>query len=97
MYTVTDLGQVGWGPNPHLDETQALHPNLGLCLTDAEKAALPSVDVMAGARVPSLVSFTMWAYQNTDSGIVLGAVPSGDSRAIPWNSRELGYALLRVR
>src|SRR5262249_50232555 len=88
LYTVTDLSEM---PASQAAEIQALHPSLGLTLSDADKAALPSITVLQGVANPIPRSFQLNPSQNTDSGFVLGTTPSGGDRANPLNMMEYDY------
>lgn len=95
MYTVTDFGPdefPGGGSHlhPQWDEAQAQHPGLAMTLTGAEQSALPSVTASQRNGYPD-IQIPMTAFQNTDSGIVLGVAPVGLLYASP-SERAFGYS-----
>ncbi|WP_406700108.1 hypothetical protein V5E97_14835 [Singulisphaera sp. Ch08] len=89
LFTVIDLGSLD---AESVEAARALHPPLGLSLTEIDRAALPSVQGLQGSGVNIRpVTFQMQSRQNTNSGFVLGTVPGGGDLANPFNSLTFGY------
>ena len=87
-YTLTNLG--------NLDEVNALsmlpYPNSYATLPQSDFASRPGVTGWQGVLNSVQMFFPMQVSDYNSAGTVLGGVPSGGSRAIPYSTLTMGYA-----
>jgi hypothetical protein len=89
-YTVTDLGPYDGG-NP---QSLLPFPNTYGTLPQSDFASRPGVTGLNGATNTTVTFFPMQVMDYNSAGTVIGGVPSGSSRAIPYSSLTVGYAIV---
>ena len=99
-YTLTDLGGLGvvtqQGQQYVNNQTGATtpFPITDGTLPESDYASRPGVTGILGATYPTTTFFPMTITDYNSAGTVIGGVPSGSSRALPYSALTMGYAVV---